>query len=124
MSKDELWKKVKVAFEKGYVVTKDATVKASKQVAIYAGEAGHLTKHKYSELRINKQLAKEFAAIGARVYALSKKGDGKNLLADPAIKKSLAQSKKLDADLHKAQDLAKAEMKKIRSHAKKKAQKK
>lgn len=121
MDKKELWQKVRVGFEKGYVVTKDVAIKSAKTVAAYAKESRELSKHKVNEMKVSRQLAKEFATLGHRVYELAeKKGDGKNLLNDSVIKKSLAKTKQLDSDLHKAQDKVKAEMKKMKEMSKSK----
>ncbi len=125
MDKQELWEKVRIGFEKGYVVTKDAAIKSAKTVAAYAGPASEFTKVKFNELKISRNLAKEFAALGHRVYELAeKKQDGKNVLADKAIVKSLEKSKQLDEALQKAQESVKAEKKKMSDLSKKKAQKK
>jgi len=124
MDKKELWEKVRVALEKGYVVSKDAAVRSAKTISVYAGEASQFTKHKVQEMNVNRKLAKEFATLGARVYQLAEKGDGKNILADPTVKRSISKTKQLDADLHKAQDKVKSELRKMRNHPKKKDQKK
>lgn len=125
MDKQELWQKVRVGFEKGYVVTKDVAIKSAKTVAAYTSEASQLTKVKVNEMKISRSLAKEFAALGHRVYELSeKKKDGKDFLSDTAIKKSLERSKQLDLDLQKAQEKVKVEKKKLRELSKDKPKKK
>ncbi len=123
MDKKELWYKIRDGFEKGYVVTKDVAVKSAKTVAAYAGPARELTKVKYNEMKVNRQLAKEFAALGHRVYELSEKKNNGDLLSDAVIKKCLEKSKELDATLHKAQDRFKSEKKKLRELSNHKAKK-
>lgn len=124
MDKKELWYKIRDGFEKGYVVTKEVAVKSAKTVVAYAGPASQLTKVKYNELKVNRQLAKEFAILGHRVYELSdKKKNGEDLLLDAVIKKSLEKSRELDATLHKAQDRFKSEKKKLRELSNHKAKK-
>lgn len=119
MDKKELWLKVRDGFEKGYVVTKDVAVKSAKKVAEYARESSQLTKCKVNEMKVSRQLAKEFAALGHRVYELAeKKKESKDLLTDSVIKKALETTRHLDEELHKAQDKVKAEMKKMRQMTK------
>lgn len=124
MDRKELWKKVKIALEKGYEVTKDVTVKSAKSVATYAGEAGNITKDKWSELRLSRRLAKEFTSLGARVYELSTKGSNHDPFTDTKLKEILSRVKKLDNDWHNAQERTQADVAKIRRGAKGKSQKK
>ena len=124
MDSKQLWKKVKVALEKGFTVTKDATVKASKSVADYAGKAGEITKDKYAEVKLSRQLAKQFASLGARVYELSNKSNNHDILDDAKLKELLSRTRKLDTEWHKAQERTQADVAKIRRGAKGKSQKK
>jgi len=124
MDRSELWKKVKVVLEKGYEVTKDATVKGAKSVATYSREAGQLTKDKFQELRLSRQLAKQLAALGARVYELSRKSDNHSLYGDEKLKELLARTKELDQEWQKAQERAQGDMAQIRRSVKGKSAKK
>lgn len=124
MDSKALWKKVKVALGKGYTVTKDATVKAGRSVADYAGKAGELTKDKYTEVKLSRKLAKQFTALGARVYELSSKSNNHDILSDGKLKELLSRTRQLDTEWHKAHERTQADVAKIRRGSKGKSQKK
>lgn len=124
MDRKELWNKVKIALEKGFEVTKKATVKSARSMATYAGEAGQVTRAKFHEVKLHRQIARQFAELGARVYQVTEKATtNHDLLGDSKLKDLLTKTRTLHQEWHKAQEKTKSEVSKLRRGAKGKSQK-
>lgn len=91
-----LWDKVRKDVTKGVRQGVSVLKERSNMAADKAGQLAEVGKVRYQIFLLEQKIEKNFAEMGQRIYELIQENRSKDSLSDAAVKKKLAEAKKLE----------------------------